>query len=321
MNRNNAERARAWGRYWATGVRHSCPGSFTDHYGESTRAFWREQFDRLKATDTVLELGCGNGSLIRLLGSTQRTAPLRVHAVDLAQIDRKWLEDLGEDLRSRIELHPNTSAAAMPIADAAITRVYSQFALEYFVSQEVWSELDRVMAPGVQIAVIAHRRGSRPWTVARAEHAHCDWLLQPGGALDQAQRILPLLAAVRTGQRAAAATEAERARFNATFAALAERAARLGFGDILHETAEAVMRILGGAPADVEAAARLLADLRRRIEDNRLRVAELVEHALDERAAADWAQRLRQSRFSDVELGELSESGYLFGWRLWARRS
>lgn len=316
-------RAEAWTRYWATGARHSCTGSFDDHYGAATQAFWTGQFRRMGANDRVLELGCGNGSLIRLLDRTgPEVWPAIIDAVDLAQLDSRWLQSLDALLRGRVRLHTGVSAATLPIPDGVVTRVFSQFALEYFASEVVWKEIERIVAPNAEIALIVHHRDSRPFDVASAEQAHCDWLLQPGGALEQAERILPFVAEKAAPDQSERGRQAETARgqFNAVFAALGKRAANLAFGDVLHETALCVMQILSSASSREQEAREALRELRRKVEDNRLRVAELVDHALDGDAAALWVEQLHRSGFAEVELGELVESGYLFGWRLHARR-
>jgi hypothetical protein len=111
--------------------------------------------------------------------------------------------------------------------------------------------------------------------------------------------------------------EAARREFNAAFAALAERAERVGFGDILHDVAERTMRLLSEAAAIGEGAARAaLAELRADLVDNRLRVAELVAHALDRDAVQDWVERLRALGFARLLPGDIVEQGYMFGWSL-----
>ncbi|MFA5941755.1 MAG: class I SAM-dependent methyltransferase [Sinimarinibacterium sp.] len=314
-------RAQAWSRYWASGARHSCTGSFEDHYGTATRAFWQAQFLALDANDHVLELGCGNGSLIRLLNDAGREHwPARIDGVDLARLDAGWLDRLQPDMLARVRLHANTPATALPTADGEITRLYSQFALEYFATDAVWRELERVAAPSAGFAAIMHHRGSHLCRLAQAEQAHCDWLLSPGGPLEHARRMLPLLAGDGEARRGGDARYM-REEFNAVFTALSERAARLGFGDVLHDTAERAMQILSSAAARGEPeAAATLQELARSVEDNRLRVAELTTHALDRDAAQGWARRLSTLGFAGVELGEVVEQGYLFGWRLCARR-
>ncbi|TJY59278.1 class I SAM-dependent methyltransferase [Sinimarinibacterium sp. CAU 1509] len=314
-------RAQAWTRYWASGARHSCTGSFDDHYGTATQAFWRAQFLAINAKERVLELGCGNGSLIRLLNDADRKCwPARIDGVDLARLDAGWLDLLQPDLRTRVQVHPNTSAAALPVADGEINWLFSQFALEYFASEPVWRELARVAAPSATIAAIMHHRGSHLFRLAQVEHAHCDWLLASGGPLDHAKRMLPLLAGGSEARQGGKALRM-RTEFNAVFAALGERAVELGFGDVLHETAEKVMRILSVAETRGESeSASALDELMCSVQGNRLRVAELAAHALDDDALEGWAQRLRSMGFADIEIGEVIEHGHLVGWRLCARR-
>ena len=54
---------------------------------------------------SVLEVGCGNGSLIRLLDHAGEAArPCAFHAVDAARLNTRWLETLGDDLRTRVQV-------------------------------------------------------------------------------------------------------------------------------------------------------------------------------------------------------------------------
>lgn len=319
-------RSLAWSRYWRSGTRHSCPGSFADHYGDATQAFWRERFAQLAQDDRVLELGCGNGSLIRWLAQVSPRWPAHYEAVDLAQLDEHWLLQLPSDLRARVKLHARTSATRLPLDAASVNEVFSQYALEYFADEACWSEMARVLAPRATLAAIVHHRGSHLCRLAQAETTDSDWLLADDGALDRAAAMLPWLAMSATPDDMArrnadpAAAEA-RQRFNAAFAQLSERIAGSPFPDLLGEAAERTMRILEAVPTGGETHAReALQQLRAEIADNHLRVAELVGCALDRAGIEAWAQRLRQMAFTSVEIGEIVEQGYLFGWSLVARR-
>jgi SAM-dependent methyltransferase len=322
----NDTRAQAWSRYWVSGVRHSCPGSFGDHYGPATQAFWQAQFRALGQSDRVLELGCGNGSLIRYFAEVGGTLPAAIEAVDLAELDERWLAQLPKAVCSRVRLHPRTSAASVSLAESAITQVWSQYALEYFVDEACWQSLARMLAPRALIATVTHHRNSHLYRVAQVEMADSALLLAHDGPLDRAAEMLPWLvlsADARGRERRDAdprATEARR-RFNAIFAAVGERIATSPFPDLLRDAAERVMRILHAAPASGEAVARkALEALRADLSDNRLRVTELEACALDHHAIEAWAQRLRRMGFTAVEIGEVVEQGYLLGWSLAARR-
>lgn len=319
-------RAQAWSRYWGSGARHSCPGSFADHYGPATQAFWQAQFRALDASDRVLELGCGNGSLIRLLAGAGDNWPATIDAVDLAELDEGWLAQVPLALRERVRLHPRTPAANLSLRDATVTQVWSQYALEYFADEACWQSLVRVLAPRAVVAAVVHHRDSHLCRLAQSDAADSEWLLAQDGPLDRAAAMLPWLALSADGSSRARrdldprAAEA-RQQFNATYAAVGERIAASPFPDLLRDAAERVMRILRAAPASGEAAARqALTALRADLSDNRLRVTELVSCALDRHGIEAWAQRLRQTGFTVIEIGEIVEQGYLLGWSFAARR-
>ncbi len=319
-------RALAWSRYWRSGTRHSCAGSFADHYGAATQAFWRTCFEGVAEGDRILELGCGNGSLIRWLAQAGTQWPASYDAMDLADLDESWLSGLPAGLRERVHLHPRTAATRLPLGDGTVTQLVSQYALEYFANDACWNEMSRVFAPRATLAAVIHHRGSHLCRLAQAESVDSQWLLADDGPLDRAAAMLPWLAMAVSAQDRARrdadprAAEA-RQRFNAGYAVVAERIAAAAFPDLLRDTAENTMRILEAVPASGVAGARhALETLRGELADNRLRVTELVDCALDRDGVDAWTQRLREMGFQAIEVGEIVEQGYLFGWRLMASR-
>ncbi|HEY1078130.1 MAG TPA: class I SAM-dependent methyltransferase [Fontimonas sp.] len=319
-------RALAWSRYWRSGARHSCPGSFVDHYGAATQRFWTLCFARIRTSEGLLELGCGNGSLIRFLAQVGEPWPQRIDAVDLAELEQGWLDGQPPALRSRIRLHPRTPATRLPIADHSVHRVYSQYALEYFASDACWSEIGRTLAPGAELAAVVHHRGSHLVRLAQSESQDSQWLLAEQGPLDRAAELLPWLAmsadaGARARREADPQAAAARQQFNAAFARVSARIEAAEFPDLLRDAAERVMKILQAAPVSGAASARSALDaLRAELVDNRLRVAELVDCALDGQGIEAWIERLRSLAFSRFEVAEIVEQGYLFGWSLVASR-
>lgn len=313
-------RARAWSRYWSGEVRHSCPGSFVGHYGVATEAFWGGRFELIRPEHCVLEVGCGNGSLIRLLdhaGTTVR--PSIFHAVDAARLNTRWLESLSDELRARVRLFAETPVQQLPLADHSIDHVYSQYALEYCADASAWSELGRVLKPAATFAAIVHHRDSHLARVATCERDHCDWLLQEDGVLAHAERILPFMVAASgaqaSGQRpCGVAAEIARSMFNAVLAELSQRAQAGEFTDVLDDTAQRIMRMLQSAKATGAGPEQAgLQRLREELIDHRLRVAELVAHALGRRQLADWTDKLRAMGFGTIEINEIREGSYLLG--------
>lgn len=324
---SSSERAASWGRYWASGARHSCAASFGSRYGSSTRAFWEAQFRRLDSTDCVIELGCGNGSMFDLMANMEpMPVPALIHAVDLAELDQRWIDALPALLRARLMLHPRTSAEALPISSGCVTRLFSQYAFEYFATDAVWAELRRVLAPRVSMALVVHHEDSLPCRISRAELEHCDWLLESEGLLEQAHRMIPLFAeaALPGGkERLSFDVGALRAReqFNLTLAMLERRAEESLYADILHDVASRLMQILRSIAVSGHEQARVqMSDLRQAVWDNRLRVAELVECALNGSDVTRWVGTLAAEGFRRCDVGELIEQGHLFGWTICADR-
>lgn len=319
------DRASAWSRYWGSGARHSCAGSFSGYYGEATQAFWRAVLS-VDESSSLLELGCGNGALIRFLsdeGIAQRCRS--IIASDLARISSDWIQDLPESVRQRLQVMPEVSAEALPLPDRHIQTVVAQYAVEYFASATFWCELDRVAASDARLVLVTHHHRSRLVDVARTEVAHADWLLQSGGLIDLATLALPYFSLARSthGRRILAgndAANAARGQLNQAFADLSIRADASPFSDLLHEAAESVMRLLGSCTGDA-AGDRIRFDaLRQQLMDGRLRAKELIACALTDDGIRDWTERLSAIGFQGVAVDSISEHGQLFGWTLVGRR-
>ncbi|MBJ6765468.1 class I SAM-dependent methyltransferase [Myxococcaceae bacterium JPH2] len=111
---------------------------------------------------TVLDLGCGDGTLLALLAQ-QRTPGLTLFGLDLSAHEltgaRARLGDAATLLQGR--------AQTLPFADASIDRVLSHLALMLMDDVEtVLTEVRRVLKPGGQVSVVVP--GTRPPTEAVA---------------------------------------------------------------------------------------------------------------------------------------------------------
>ncbi|MEQ1439855.1 class I SAM-dependent methyltransferase [Fontimonas sp. SYSU GA230001] len=312
---DHALRARAWSRYWSSEVRHSCPGSFEGHYGSATENYWRTRFQRIRPEHVVMEVGCGNGSLIRLLDEAGVSVrPSVFHGIDAARLNLHWLEDLSDDMRARVRVHAQTSVQRLPLSDHSIDHIYSQYALEYCADDVAWSELARVLKPGATFAAIAHCADSYLARVAASERDHCDWLLRTDGVVARAERILSLIAAATGSRPAGAAAEKARSALNMALAELSERVQTGECTDVLDDTAQRIMHLVQTALVGAAGTARAhLQRLQDELVDHRLRVGELVAYALDTGALVEWETRLRELGFRSIEIGEIHEGSHLVG--------
>ena len=313
-----ARRADNWSSYWRAGALHSCAGSFSGNYEGAVRQFWLRQFERLQPPATVVDLCCVNAPLSLLLIG-ERLSCLgqgRIEAIDLAQIDPPWLAGLEGGVRKLIRVHSGVSATELPLPDASVDLVMSQFGIEY-VGEAAIFEARRVLRPDGRLAAIVHHVDALPVTVGRAELEHIA-MVDELALLDLAQKMLePMARSATAAGRQQLADDAEarqlRGQFNTALQQLSAAIDRKPHPDLLHEVREGLMRALQTAQqAGVAAAVQVLDTMGRSVEDSRLRQRELVDHAMTRRDFSSWA-----SAFGDaqpvIETVDL-RPGALAGW-------
>lgn len=314
----------AWSRYWAAGHEHSCPTSFDGFYGPQLQAFWRRQALALAPDDVVLDLGCGNGALLRFLWAQfpPDRAPALV-GVDAADLRSDWLHG---PIARRVTVHAGARFDSLPLADASVSLAASLFGIEYGASEAAWSELQRVLRPRSRVAFVLHKQGSRLDAVAADDIVVCRAALAPDGVLALAQAMVPYLtlAATEAGRAALRSdreAEAARARFNAAAEALVDLSQLVKHGEYAHDILGAVTRVLAGASAGLGAVVgQRLDGLRGSIEDHLARITGLRASALDPAALDAMRQRLGRAGFSLAEPATISEQEHEMGWLLEGER-
>lgn len=321
---SDAQTEAGWSRYWAAGHEHSCPTSFDGFYGPQLRAFWQRQAEGLGPGDVVLDLGCGNGALLRFLASQ---FPLeRVPAlvgVDAAELRPNPFPG---PLARRITLHARTRFAALPLASESVALAASLFGIEYGNGEASWAELLRVLRPRARVAFVLHRRGSRLETVAADEIVLGRAALAPDGALAAARSLVPFLVRASTDAGRAELlgnpeAEAARQRFNAATEALVNLSQLVKHGEYAHDILDALSRTLAEAGAGLAAVTeQRLEGLRRGVEDHLARIEALRQSALDRAGLDAMRERLRRAGFALAEASVISEQGFEMGWGLEGER-
>ncbi len=312
-------RREVWARYWASGALHSCATSYGPDYGGAIAAFWRDVFGGLRPGQRVLDIATGNGALPRLLFACR--PDVDCDAVDLSPVAPTWVAQLPPPVRQRLRFHGNTAAEALPFAAGHFDLIVSQYGFEYCRHDEAATQVRRVLAPGGRVAMVIHHAGSRPVELARDELAHLDWLQAPDGLVDAAASLLePMARAATAAGREALAGDvrasAARERFNGLQRDLSQRLVGATCPDVLHEVRQALAQVLATAQRRGEPTARdELAQLRRHLDDSRVRLEELVACALDAGAVKALVERLTPPGAS-VSLAELREGPWLMGWTL-----
>jgi SAM-dependent methyltransferase len=313
-------RREVWARYWASGALHSCATSYGAEYGGAIAEFWRDVFGGLRPGHRVLDIATGNGALPRLLLACH--PDVECDAVDLSPVAPTWVAQLPPATRQRLRFHGNTAAEDLPFADGSFDLIVSQYGFEYCRGDDAAAQVRRVLRPTGRVAMVIHHEESRPVELARDELVHIDWLRAPDGLVDAAAHLIePMARASTAAGRDALAGDGRantaRERFNRLQRDLSQRLVGATCPDVLQEVRQALAQVLATAQRRGEAAARdELAQVRRHLDDSRVRLEELVACALDAAAVEMLTERLAPPPGAKVSVAGLRDGPWLMGWAL-----
>jgi hypothetical protein len=322
------ERAKVWGRYWSLLAERSAPsGSFAGGYeGTAIGHWWRSQMQTLQQGTRWLDLATGNGALPRIWSREVSSDDARCDAVDVAQIAAPpWAEAMAAAQSRRLRWHGGVSAEFLPFDDGSFDVVMSQYGFEYAERAAALAEMARVLSTSGALRLVMHHAAGRPALLARAEIEHIDDLVSDGGLWTLTCRLIEPFARSATPEgRATLAADASMELLREAFNASQDRIRHVAHDsvcpDVLHETSDAVARVLQTAiGAGVPPASSLAQRWSQHLHDSRLRLSELLSHALDEPAASDLARCL-QDEYDGVALDVIRDQSHLMGWCLRATR-
>lgn len=320
---DGGERGAVWSRYWARGAMHSCGGSYQDEYGGSMGRFWLQRFGGLPQGARILDVGTGNGALVRLFNQASEDVSATCDAIDLAQVAPAWLDHLPAARRARLRFHGHCSAESLPFADGAFDMVVSQYALEYCRLDLAIPELCRVLGSRGEVAFVMHHAEGRPARLGAIEVAHLEWLLADAGLLRAVSDLLAPMSMARTASgRAALAGDqranAQRDAFNSLQDALDARAAKDGGdgADVLFEARQAAVELFAiAAEHGLDAAQAAWRGWHGALQDSLFRLRELCTHALGHHQIQLIRSQLQAAGLM-VEVSLLEDQQHVMGWAL-----
>jgi SAM-dependent methyltransferase len=152
----------AWSRFWRQGHTTTFGDYFDKGYAGPVKHWLDSLPEQIKWTDgplNVLELCCGNGSLLPFLFSLER--PFHYTGVDAAKValpDK--LQDGMELATGTVSLLGNTPIEALPESIQAISMALSIYGMEYSRLDEALAGLRPRMAPQGQLFALMHHSES-----------------------------------------------------------------------------------------------------------------------------------------------------------------
>ena len=155
-----------WSVFWRQGHSTTFGDYFKQGYDGAVAAWWQGQVDTIESGTTVLEVGCGNCSLLPFLvraGKAGKYIGLDLATIEVSEVARQGLDDSGID----VILHGDTPAEAIPEDDNSVDVVASVFGIEYSDLDRSLAEVQRVLKPGGRVLALLHHDGSVVTSMSR----------------------------------------------------------------------------------------------------------------------------------------------------------
>jgi len=138
-----------WSDYWSQGYITSFGQDIKGNYTGKLKQSWVELSNKLIAGSKVLDIGSGNGALIKLI-QDNNTNQFNFTGVDKAKVADKVAGVASSNILSKV------AAELLPFRDGEFDAVITQFAIEYSELSLSIPELFRVLKPGGVFQIVCH---------------------------------------------------------------------------------------------------------------------------------------------------------------------
>jgi SAM-dependent methyltransferase len=311
------DKREAWDLFWSYDRLASFgTGKGAGNYGEAIAGGWRAFFASLPAGSEVFDIATGNGAIAVI--AVEAGDRLEVTGADLAAVRPAAFVSKGKSALKKIRFLASTPAEKLPLADASVDAVTSQYGIEYSDMKKSVPEAVRVLGPGGRLRFAAHAAEGALAADTKNAIADADFLL---GELDLTGRAARCLDAVfgverghQTGQLAEIAVQARYAEFRDGLKAVAKRAPDAADQAMLvsvHQLLTSLFEQRQGQ--SLQALFMQLNALREEIDAHRERQRALLAAALSARQMVALAKRLGSLGMTDVKLGEQRDGVRLIG--------
>ena len=153
----------AWDSFWRYDRLSSfLSGPGARNYAAPIADGWRAFFNDLPDGARILDLATGNGAIAVM--AVEAGKGFSVTGADLAAVEPTAFVTRNVAELEQVHFLPNTPAEALPLADASIDAVVSQYGVEYSDLARSIPEAVRVLAPGGRLRFAIH---AAEGTVAR----------------------------------------------------------------------------------------------------------------------------------------------------------
>lgn len=309
-----------WSLFWRQGHSTTFGEYFKQGYEGAVGDWWLESFKEAPADGTVLEVGCGNGSLLPVMAKAGLSG--RYVGVDIASVKPSEAAEAAV-AESGIELviHPETPAEEIPEADDSVDVVASVFGIEYSDLARSLPEAARVLKKNGQFLALLHHDGSVVTRMSKRalsefDNADLALVIESLSAISSERDRVNDLAELKNSSRA----ERARVRINTL--------AQKYLNDTNPQTANATMfeimknalvffKMMGAESGQRQSFIQTLEAEQRASHE---RFGQMVSVALDDEGVEDFRKRLTDAGFRKVKIDVLRNGEDILAWAVVARR-
>jgi ubiquinone/menaquinone biosynthesis C-methylase UbiE len=309
-----------WSVFWRQGHSTTIGDYLKQGYDGAVADWWQVHVDAMAPGSVVLEVACGNCSLLPALarsGKPGRYIGVDLASVEISEVARKELESSALD----VVVHTETPAEEIPEADASVDTVVSVFGVEYSDINRSLDEIRRVLKPGGRFLALIHHDASIVTTMSRravSEYVEDDIraLIDALRTISKARDETPDLSQLKNN------AEAESAR-----ATINELAGQY-LGDTNPDTANATMfELMSNAlkffkmmGQDTAKRAEFIESLAEEHAASRDRFAQMVSVALDDCGARDLEVKLADLGFDATRVDVIHSNEDILAWELYTEK-
>ena len=309
-----------WSVFWRQGHSTTFGDYFKQGYEGAVAEWWQAHVDTVAPESVVLEVACGNCSLLPVLaksGKASKYIGVDLARVGISEVARKELESSSID----VIVHAETAAEDIPEADASVDTVVSVFGVEYSDLDRSLAEIQRVLKPGGRLLALIHHDESVVTTMSRravSEYIESDIraVIDALRTISKARDETPDLSQLKNNVEA----EAARATIN-------ELAGKY-LGDANPDTANATMfelmsnalkffKLMGQDPSARSAFIDALAQEHAASRD---RFEQMVSVALDECSVGELEVKLADLGFDATRVEVIHSNKDILAWELYTEK-
>ncbi len=305
-----------WSLFWRQGHSTTFGEYFKQGYAGAVADWWQSVLESLPARTVVMEVGCGNCSLLPAMIKAGVNA--KYIGVDIASVQLSAIAEQGlAESKIEVILHSRTPAEEVPEPTASVELIASVFGIEYSDLDRSLPEVLRLLKPGGRFCALLHHDDSVVTSMSRRAISEYDSydikkVIEALTTISNERDKTPSIAALKTNPRA----EKSRNRIN--------KMAEKYLGSTNPATANATMfefmtealkffKIMGSRSEDRR---QFISSLAEEHKASHERFKQMVAVALDEKEIEKLQSKLRELGFGETKAKVIYTNKDILAWEL-----